>query len=113
MPTAVRPSRTRPAHSPLLTVAAAARPATTTVTVDIARFTFTPDVVEVSAGTTVTWLNHDESPHTATAEDGAFDTGSLAQGGRGSVTFDTPGTHHYACAWNPGITGTIIVTAAS
>jgi plastocyanin len=115
MPTTVLPSRADQAvvlPATLHTIAAPVRPRTATATVDIVRFTFSPEALEVPVGTTVTWVNHDESPHTATAEDGAFDTGSLHRGERAGVTFDAPGAHRYACAFNPGIVATIVVTPA-
>ena len=113
MPTTVLPPRADQAAAlPDMprTRAIPVRTRPTAVTVDIARFTFTPEVLNVPVGTIVTWVNHDESPHTATADDGAFDTGSLRQGERASVTFDAPGAHRYACAYHPGITATIVVT---
>ncbi len=101
--------------APLLTIPPAVQrgPRAGTATIAIARFTFAPEVLVIPAGATVTWVNHDDSPHTATADDGAFDTGSLRRGERASVTSETPGIHRYACAWNPGITATIVVTPLS
>jgi len=56
---------------------------------------------------------HGAANHTATASDGSFDTGTIAPGGSGSVTFNTPGTYSYFCAIHPDMTGTITVVAAS
>lgn len=47
--------------------------------------------------------------HTATSLDGTFDTGNLAQGQSGSITFDSPGQFDYQCAIHTGMTGTVIV----
>jgi plastocyanin len=78
--------------------------------VTILDFSFDPATLEIPAGTTVTWINDGEAPHTATAEDGSFDTGRLDAGQEGSHTFDRPGTYDYACAFHPQMVGAIIVT---
>ena len=85
----------------------AAAPAEMAVAIE--GFAFAPQSIEVTAGSTVTFTNNDGAAHTATADDGSFDTGSLAQGESASVTFDTPGTYTYTCAFHPGMTGTIVV----
>ena len=84
--------------------------ATSEVDVEIVDFAFSSDVIEVSAGTTVTWTNMDAAPHTATAEDGSFDSGSLGEGESFSFTFEEPGEYPYICSFHPNMTGTIIVT---
>jgi plastocyanin len=81
-----------------------------TAAVDIAGFAFSPATLMVEVGTTVTWTNSDSAAHTATGD--TFDTGELAQGESGSVTFDTEGTFNYICSIHPDMTGTIVVTAA-
>jgi plastocyanin len=78
--------------------------------VTIEGFAFGPQTLEITAGTTVTWTNNDSASHTATATDGSWDTGNLDTGASGSITFDTPGTYTYVCAYHPSMTGTIIVT---
>ncbi len=78
--------------------------------IEIADFAFGPATVEIPAGATVAWVNADSSPHTATADDGAFDSGRLDEGGSTAVTFDTPGTFAYHCEYHPAMTGTITVT---
>jgi plastocyanin len=83
------------------------------VTIDIVDFAFSGGSITVEAGTTVTWVNQGAANHTATASDGSFDTGTIAPGGSGSVTFNTPGTYSYFCAIHPDMTGTITVVAAS
>lgn len=80
------------------------------IQVAIQDFAFAPQVLEIPVGTTVTWINNDPSQHTATASDGSFDSGVLAQGGTFSFTFDTPGTYDYICSLHPNMTGQIIVT---
>ena len=60
--------------------------------IEIADFKFDPETIRVEAGTELTWTNSDDAPHTATADDGSFDTGDLAKGDSKSVAFDRPGT---------------------
>lgn len=80
--------------------------------VDIADFAFGPSSVTITAGGTVTWTNSDSASHTATGDGGSFDTGTIASGGSGSITFDTPGTYTYFCSIHPDMTGTVVVVAA-
>src|SRR4051812_32631549 len=91
------------------TVTAAA--ASTGVT--IKDFKFGPASVSVNVGDTITWTNQDIAPHTATASDGSFDTGSISQGKSGSHTFDKAGTFAYICSIHPSMKGTVTVAAAS
>lgn len=79
------------------------------VEVGVARFAFDPARVEVLIGDSVTWTNADLAPHTATAEDGAWNTGPLKKGGRGRITFDAPGEYRYFCAYHPHMKGTVVV----
>ena len=77
--------------------------------VNIENFAFVPATIEIEVGTTVTWENHDTAPHTATADDGTFDSDELAQGETFSYTFDQPGEFPYFCEIHPNMTGTVIV----
>ena len=77
--------------------------------VSIVDFAFEPARLEVAVGTTVAWTNRGEAPHTATAEDGAFDTGQLDAGAVARVAFEARGTYAYACLFHPEMTGTIVV----
>lgn len=79
------------------------------VEVGIARFAFDSVRVEVLVGDSVTWTNADLAPHTATAEDGAWDTGTLDKGGRARITFDAPGEYPYFCAYHPHMKGSVVV----
>jgi plastocyanin len=79
-------------------------------TIAIQNFAFDPPSIEVPAGTTVTWRNDDSAPHTATALDGAFDTGQIDQGQEGQFTFDQAGTFDYRCDFHPQMHGTVVVT---
>jgi len=75
----------------------------------IANFSFEPTTLTVKAGTTVTWINHDDEPHTATATDKRFNSKTLDTGDRFSQEFDAPGVYNYYCALHPKMTGKIIV----
>lgn len=77
--------------------------------VEIVEFTYQPDPVTIAAGGKVTWVNRDSAPHTATAEDDSFDTGTIAQGKIKSETFKEPGTYAYICAIHPTMKGTVEV----
>lgn len=76
----------------------------------IENFEFVAPTLEVPAGTTVTFVNNDSAKHTATADDGSFDTDDLEQGASAEVTFDTPGTYSYHCEYHPFMVATITVT---
>jgi plastocyanin len=79
------------------------------VTVTIENFAFDPPMLEIDVGTTVTWVNEDSAPHTATADDGSFDSGRLNTDDTFSHTFDAPGTIDYHCEFHAAMTATIIV----
>ena len=75
----------------------------------IANFSFEPATLTVKAGTTVTWINHDDEPHTATATDKRFNSKTLDNGDRFSQEFNAPGVYNYYCALHTKMTGKIIV----
>jgi plastocyanin len=81
--------------------------------VAIRDFEFVPPRVTVAKGTTVTWTNRGNAPHTATAVDRSFDSGMLQPGGRFSRRFDTLGTFQYLCLVHPSMRGTVVVTKAA
>jgi len=70
---------------------------------------YSPNPVTISVGGTVTWVNNDVTAHTATANDGSFDSGSIASGGRFSRTFNSAGSFPYRCTLHPGMVGTVTV----
>jgi len=78
--------------------------------VEIKGFAFSPNSIQVAAGTTVTWTNSDTTTHTVTADDGSFDSGNLDPGKTFSFTFDKAGTFTYHCAIHPNMKATIVVT---
>ena len=77
--------------------------------VDIVDFAYDPVDVTVSVGGTVEWTNSDAAPHTATADDDSFDTGSLDKGDAAKVTFDQAGTFTYICTFHPFMNATVSV----
>ena len=87
---------------------AAAPPA---AAVEIGNFTFKAPVLTVKAGTTVTWTNGDDIPHTVVSKTGVFRSKVLDTGDRFSFTFAKPGSFGYFCSLHPHMTGTILVKA--
>lgn len=77
--------------------------------IEIKGFAFTPRNVTVKVGTQVTWTNKDSAPHTVTADDHSFDSGTLNQGQSFTFQFTTPGTFPYICAIHPSMQATITV----
>ena len=81
--------------------------------VSIVDSAFNPQSLEVAVGTTVNWVNNGRARHTATADNGAFDSGNLSAGGRFSHTFTTEGSFSYFCAIHPEMKGVVNVGAAA
>ena len=92
-------AKTRPTTAPSPTI------------IKIEKFACVPDHLDISAGSTVTWVNADDVPHTATGKgaDPAFDSGPLDTDDKFSFKFTTPGTYEYYCKVHPHMTGTITV----
>jgi len=99
MPTAPSPPSSSGGSS--VTIVSGAQTLTTTA--------FSPNPLTISVGTTVTWMNHDNTSHTATANSGAFDTGIVAPGGQASKQFTTAGSFAYHCSIHPNMVATITV----
>jgi len=71
---------------------------------------FTPAVLTVKVGTTITWKNMSSAPHTVTSDDGqTFDSGNVAVGATFHFTFTTAGPFSYHCNIHPYMRATIIV----
>jgi plastocyanin len=88
-----------------LTAAVAASPAA--VTID--NFNFSPMTLTVASGTTVTWTNHDDIPHTVRAVDGSFHSKAMDTDDSYSFTFAKPGVYSYFCSVHPKMVGKVIV----
>ena len=80
--------------------------------VTIADFSFTPASITIKVGDTVTWVNNGPTPHSATANNGSFNTGILKAGQSGSHTFNQAGTFSYFCQPHPFMKATVVVQAA-
>jgi plastocyanin len=91
--------------------AASARAADMELKID--NFTFAPQRLAVKAGTTVTWINDDDIPHTVASSTKLFKSNALDTNDKFSFTFTTPGTYEYFCSLHPHMTGTIVVEAAT
>jgi plastocyanin len=83
-----------------------------TIEVKIDNFVFNPQQITVHAGDTVTWVNHDDIPHTVTSKTLVLRSQALDTDDRFSFTFTTPGSFPYFCSLHPHMTGTIVVEAA-
>ena len=75
----------------------------------ISNFTFSPDTLTVSVGTTVTWINKDSVNHTVTSDNGIFVSDMLATNATYTYKFDTSGTFSYHCSVHRSMKATIIV----
>lgn len=94
---------------PLLATTARAASHAASHDVQIANFAFSPANLTISAGDSVTFTNADSAPHTATADNGSFDTGRLSGGQSATLTFSAAGTYSYFCAVHPNMKGVITV----
>ena len=81
--------------------------------VQIDQFAFAPQRLTVKAGTTVTWINDDDIPHTVTSSSKLFKSRALDTNDKFSFTFTTPGSYEYFCSLHPHMTGTVVVEAAA
>ena len=78
-------------------------------TIHVKNFAFVPASVTIAAGSTVRFVQDDETPHTVTATDHSFDSGNLTQKDTWKHTFAKVGTYKFFCAYHPYMTGTVIV----
>jgi plastocyanin len=83
--------------------------AATQKTIGIKDFKYGPAVLTVPVGATVTWVNHDEEPHTVTSTTGTFSSPGLLSEDTFVQTFTKPGTYAYSCALHPQMRATVIV----
>ena len=78
--------------------------------INIDNFSFTPPTLTVPVGTKVTWVNHDDVPHTVVSVDKRFNHSPvLDTDERFSTSFTSQGTYEYYCSVHPKMTGKIIV----
>ncbi len=74
-------------------------------------FAFKPETLTVRVGTRVTFTNHDQTAHTATALNGTFGTGSINPGKSATIVLKRAGTYSYHCLFHEFMTGTIKVVS--
>jgi plastocyanin len=86
---------------------AADTPDTTTIVVK--DFMFNPTPLTVKVGSTVTWTNMDDEPHTVVSDTGVFKSGGMDTNESFSYKFDRPGTYHFTCSIHPRMVGTVVV----
>ena len=77
--------------------------------VTIKNYAFASQSLTVKVGTRVTWTNRDSTAHTATADQGSFDSGTINSGQSKTIEFSRPGKYPYHCAFHAFMTGTITV----
>jgi plastocyanin len=87
--------------------AKAGQPASAEVKVD--NFSFGPTTLNVAVGTTVTWTNRDDIPHTVVSTEKAFKSKVLDTDEKFSFTFTKAGTYPYFCSIHPKMTGSVVV----
>ena len=85
------------------------QPPSASAEVKIDNFSFGPQTLTVPAGTTVTWTNRDDIPHTIVSTDGVFKSKVRDTDEKFSYTFTKAGTYTYFCSVHPKMTGTIVV----
>jgi plastocyanin len=83
------------------------------VWVSIRDFFFNPSQITIVPGTTVVWVNEGNHPHTVTADDGSFDSGTLMPGQSFMATFQGRGTISYFCEIHPFMRGSVRVSSGS
>lgn len=76
---------------------------------EIHKFKFVPDSLSVKSGDTITWINKDIVPHTATASDKSWDTGKIKKGERGQVAVSDGFAQDYFCRFHPNMKATLTV----
>jgi plastocyanin len=96
-----------PRHQAFLVSAQENQPATAAVKID--NFSFGPATLTVAVGTTVTWVNHDDIPHSVVSTDGAFKSKVMDTDEKFSFTFTKVGTFAYFCGIHPKMTGKVVV----
>jgi plastocyanin len=90
-------------------VTASNQPSAANAAVKIDNFVFGPQALTVPVGTTVTWTNSDDIPHTSVSTEGVFKSKVLDTDEKFSYKFDKAGTYPYYCTIHPKMTGTVVV----
>jgi plastocyanin len=100
-------------HGMMMPASAPSGPPVNTNSVAIRNFAFSPAVITVAAGTTVTWANQDNDPHTVVLVDHSYRSTPMDTGDHVTHTFATPGQYRYFCGLHPQMTGIVIVRGAN
>lgn len=87
----------------------AAENSNNSVEVNIDNFSFSPATLTVKAGTSITWTNRDDIPHTVVADDKSFKSKVLDTNEKFTFTPTKPGTYPYFCSIHPKMTGKLVV----
>ena len=90
-----------------LTASAQQKPETMEVKID--NFSFVPGTLTVPVGSTVTWTNRDDIPHTVVSTEGVFKSKVRDTDEKFSFTFSKAGTYPYFCSIHPKMTGKVVV----
>lgn len=102
-------------HGARLDLAAAGAPAEVHaedgVTVVIDNFSFMAPTLTIPAGTKVTWINHDDVPHTIVSTEQKFKSKAIDTDEKFSFVFTDPGTFPYFCSIHPKMVANVVVTA--
>ena len=77
--------------------------------VQIDQYAFLPPRIAVKPGTTVTWTNEDDAPHTVASSAKLFKSKALDTDQKFSYTFAKAGTYSYYCSIHPKMVGKIVV----
>ena len=77
--------------------------ASETHTVEISQFAFIPAKITVAAGDTIIWVNRDIVPHTATADNGSWDTGEILTNQQKRIIVAEDQSLSYYCAYHPSM----------
>ena len=80
-----------------------------TTQVLISQFMFMPMTVTIKAGSSVTWVNKDDEPHTVVSDTGVFRSGALDTDMSYTFRFDQPGSYRVLCSIHPQMTALIVV----
>ena len=91
------------------TIAAMAPAMASDASIEIANFTFSPATLTVKPGTTVTWTNGDDIPHSIVEDSRVFHSPPLDTGEKFSMTFTSSGTVNYFCGFHAHMPGRIVV----
>lgn len=97
----------QPKHNGI--IASAQEKQASTAEVKIDNFSYGPAAITIPAGTTVTWINRDDIPHTVVSTEKVFKSKVLDTDEKFSYTFTKPGEYPYFCSIHPKMTGKVVV----